>query len=326
MFTSNQQSLAESGASDRPPILEKGSYVPWASRFRRFLDNKQEDGERMWSSIETRPYERQMITNLDDPNKAIHEPISKMTEANKKQYFVDINVMIYLLQGIPNIYNSVDASKDAKTMWERIKRLMRGSKKTKQVKHSRLMDEFNTFVAMEGESLTSMYERITTLVNVMDWNEICPLLNFSIHYNLRKENFQCYNCNAKDDNAHDCPKPKVPDARYFNEQKLLTMKDEVGGTFNAEENNLMLDITYGDDTLEELTAAVIMTARIQPADEKVMLSQNMMLTLSVSGTDEHDSNVHDQSFDIESLVYNAKKEAENQQRMNKELKKQKELL
>ncbi|GJS40976.1 hypothetical protein Tco_0566019 [Tanacetum coccineum] len=37
-------------------------------------------------------------------------------------------------------------------------------------------------------------------------------------------------------------------------------------------------------------------------------------------------NAHDQSFDIESLVYNVQREAENQQRLNIELKKQNELL
>ncbi|GKA92483.1 hypothetical protein Tco_0814408 [Tanacetum coccineum] len=35
MSASNQQTLAESRASERPPLLEKGSYVPWASRFLR---------------------------------------------------------------------------------------------------------------------------------------------------------------------------------------------------------------------------------------------------------------------------------------------------
>ncbi|GJU41326.1 hypothetical protein Tco_1194283 [Tanacetum coccineum] len=40
MSASNQQTLAESGATDRPPILEKGNYIPWESRFRRFLENK----------------------------------------------------------------------------------------------------------------------------------------------------------------------------------------------------------------------------------------------------------------------------------------------
>ncbi|GJV55799.1 hypothetical protein Tco_1456804 [Tanacetum coccineum] len=43
----NQQTLADSRANERPPMLEKGNYIPWESRFRRFLDNKLEDGERM---------------------------------------------------------------------------------------------------------------------------------------------------------------------------------------------------------------------------------------------------------------------------------------
>ncbi|GJR98315.1 hypothetical protein Tco_0270489 [Tanacetum coccineum] len=43
-------------------------------------------------------------------------------------------------------------------------------------------------------------------------------------------------------------------------------------------------------------------------------------------TDEHDLNVHGQSFDIESLIYNVPKEAKNQQRMNNELKIKKALL
>ncbi|GJX93452.1 hypothetical protein Tco_0348038 [Tanacetum coccineum] len=60
-------------------------------------------------------------------------------------------------------------------MWEMIRRLMHGSEKTKQQRHSRLVDEFDKFVMVEGESLSSVYERLTTLVNVMDRNEIRPL-------------------------------------------------------------------------------------------------------------------------------------------------------
>nr|GEU92994.1 hypothetical protein [Tanacetum cinerariifolium] len=37
--------IDESCTEGRPPILEKGSYMPWASRFLRFLDNKKEEGE-----------------------------------------------------------------------------------------------------------------------------------------------------------------------------------------------------------------------------------------------------------------------------------------
>ncbi|GJW79262.1 hypothetical protein Tco_0140944 [Tanacetum coccineum] len=117
-----------------------------------------------------------MITDLDNPTDKIPEPISKMTDVNKKQYFADIKVMNYLLQGISNdIYNFVDACKDSKQRWERIKRLMQGSEISEQERHSRLMNEFDKFVAMEGESLVSVYERMTTLVNVMDRNNVRPI-------------------------------------------------------------------------------------------------------------------------------------------------------
>ncbi|GJR93966.1 hypothetical protein Tco_0266140 [Tanacetum coccineum] len=126
-------------------------------------------------------YKRPMIANPYNTTKRIFEPLSKMTEGNKKQYIANVKVMNYLLQAIPNdIYNSVDACKNAKDMWERIKQLMFGSDVTSHVRHSRLMDEFDKFAAKERESswmkfgtiyskegesfLESVYEILTTLV------------------------------------------------------------------------------------------------------------------------------------------------------------------
>ncbi|GJS35156.1 hypothetical protein Tco_0533538 [Tanacetum coccineum] len=84
MSSSNQQTLADSGANERPPMLEKGNYIPRESRFRRLLDNKLEEGERMWHSIEKRPYVRPMIPDPDNTTQQIVEPLSKMTKINKK--------------------------------------------------------------------------------------------------------------------------------------------------------------------------------------------------------------------------------------------------
>ncbi|GJW06363.1 hypothetical protein Tco_1568786 [Tanacetum coccineum] len=176
MSASNQQTLADSGVNERPLMLVKGNYIPWESKFRRFLDNNLEEGEWMWRSIETEPYVRPMIPGPDDTRQQIIEPQSKMTEINKKRYIADVRVMNYLIQAIPNdIYNSVDACKTSKEMWERIKRLMYGSDVTNHVRYSRLMDEFDKFAAKEGESLESMYERLTTLVNIMDRNNVRPI-------------------------------------------------------------------------------------------------------------------------------------------------------
>nr|GEY13106.1 hypothetical protein [Tanacetum cinerariifolium] len=133
MSTPNQQTLTDSGANERSPMLEKGNYIPWESRFRRFLDNKLEVGDRMWHSIEKGPYVRPMIPNPNKPTEQILEPLSKMTGGNKKQYIADVRVMKYLFQAILNDYNLVDACKNAKDMWERIKRLMFGSDVTNHV-------------------------------------------------------------------------------------------------------------------------------------------------------------------------------------------------
>ncbi|GJW40910.1 putative ribonuclease H-like domain-containing protein [Tanacetum coccineum] len=173
---SNQQTLAESGANARPPMLEKGNYIPWESRFRRFLENQLEEGERMWHSIQHGPYQRPLVPNPDNPEDQILEPLSKMTEGDKKKYIADVRVMNYILQAIPNdIYNSVDACANAKEMWERIKRLMHGSDITATVRHSRLMDEFDKFAAKYGESLDSVHERLMTLVTIMDRNNVRPI-------------------------------------------------------------------------------------------------------------------------------------------------------
>ncbi|GJX20227.1 hypothetical protein Tco_0222904 [Tanacetum coccineum] len=47
---------------------------------------------------------------------------------------------------------------------------------------------------------------------------------------------------------------------------LLAMKDEAGSNLNNEENDCMLDTSYGEETMEELIDAVILTARNQPVD------------------------------------------------------------
>nr|GFB49492.1 hypothetical protein [Tanacetum cinerariifolium] len=84
----------------------------------------------------------------------------------------------------------------------------------------------------------------------------------------RKINVQCYNFNGRGHYARDCPKTRVRDAKYFREQMLLATKDEAGVHLDEEENGFMLDNAYGDNTLKELNAIVIMMAHIQPTDDK----------------------------------------------------------
>ncbi|GJV94225.1 hypothetical protein Tco_1542038 [Tanacetum coccineum] len=69
--------------------------------------------------------------------------------------------------------------------------------------------------------------------------------------NSRKENVQYYNCNEK-----------------------------AGSNLNDEENDFMLDNSFRDETLEELTAIVIMMVRIQPTDDNGVQKPNYDAKLS----------------------------------------------
>ncbi|GKA44121.1 hypothetical protein Tco_0736845 [Tanacetum coccineum] len=70
------------------------------------------------------------------------------------------------------------------------------------------------------------------------------------------------------------------------------MKDEAGSNLNNEENDFMLDTSYGEETMEELTAAVMLMDRIQPADDnaETVPSYDAKVVSEVNAS----SKVHDQ--------------------------------
>ncbi|GJY72316.1 hypothetical protein Tco_0476019 [Tanacetum coccineum] len=70
--------------------------------------------------------------------------------------------------------------------------LMYGSDVTNHIRHSRLMDEFDKFAAKEGESLESVYKRLTTLVNIMD-------LQFEQHVQASKAKRAAIMCSTSSD-------------------------------------------------------------------------------------------------------------------------------
>ncbi|GJZ34961.1 retrovirus-related pol polyprotein from transposon TNT 1-94 [Tanacetum coccineum] len=473
---SNQQTFADSGASARPPMLERGNYIPWESRFKRLLDNKLEEGERMWNSIQNGPYVRPMIpdpdgaVNINGTVKQILEPLSKMTVDNKKQYIADVKVMNYLLQAIPNdIYNSVDASngESLEFVYERLTMLVNIMDPNNIVSYDMLYDSFIQFephvLASKAKKAAKNHDPLALIAHsnasssqshanssyspqpyyvthpssVVDYEDeyqgelqgdsqedklttAMMLLaraitqKFSTPTNNRlrtssntrnqaviqdgrvdiqtknagyggngnknagrqsrnqafnagngnddsnqiiqrvprtestpgKANVQCYNCNEKGHYARDCQKPRVRDAKYFREQMLLAMKDEAGSNLNNEENDFMLDTSYGEETIEALTTAAVSEVNASSKVHEQMRHEKRKTIIQTSdddqidsniifddpyvenngGTSDHDSNDHDEYHKIQMLAYDVQREAENQKRLNNELKKQKMLL
>ncbi|GKG37357.1 hypothetical protein Tco_0447530, partial [Tanacetum coccineum] len=56
------RSLAEADSETRPPMLERGSYIPWASRFRRYLNRKRDNQKWLLKALDEGPYVFKIFT------------------------------------------------------------------------------------------------------------------------------------------------------------------------------------------------------------------------------------------------------------------------
>ncbi|GJT98944.1 gag-pol polyprotein [Tanacetum coccineum] len=138
-----QQSLADAGSETRPPMLERGSYIPWASRFRRYINRNRENQKWLNKALDEGPYQFEMFPN--------NSTVPKLQTAEDLQgdallhYDAEIELMNLILLSIPNdIYNSVDACTSAKDMWKRV----------------------------EWEALVSVYNRFAQLMNDLERNDM----------------------------------------------------------------------------------------------------------------------------------------------------------
>ncbi|GKC59258.1 hypothetical protein Tco_1086856 [Tanacetum coccineum] len=136
-------------------MLEKGSYVPWASHFMSYIDGKKAYEKMLKDAITNGPYQ--------------------MKEMNDPGNLTDIDAMNLILLGILNyIYNTVDACKTTQAMWNRVRRLIQGTDLSKQERDSRLSNEFDKFTYVDGESIELVYEFFSRLMNDMDRHEVLP--------------------------------------------------------------------------------------------------------------------------------------------------------
>ncbi|GKA67858.1 hypothetical protein Tco_0767775 [Tanacetum coccineum] len=179
-----QQSLAEAGSETRPPMLERGSYIPWASRFKRFLNRKRENQKWLLKALEDGPYVFRNITPTGSMLPRLQE-VEDLQGDDLLYYDAEMELTNMILLSIPNeIYNSVDSCKTAKEMWDRVERLMRGTIQNQVDRETRFTNEFDQFVAEPGESLVSVYNRFAQLMNDLERNNMkFPTVSFDDLFN-----------------------------------------------------------------------------------------------------------------------------------------------
>ncbi|GKA97828.1 putative reverse transcriptase domain-containing protein [Tanacetum coccineum] len=336
--TTHQQSLADSGYETRPLMLKRGSYIPWASRFRRYLNRKRDNRKWLNKAIDEGPYEfKEFTPSESEPPRMQKE--EDLTGGDLKHYEAKIEAMNLILISIPNdIYNSMDACNTAQAMRQRVKCLMRGILQNKVDRETRFNNEFDQFVAEPGEALVSVYNQ-----EIIEGNNVQNDAK-NLRRTLRTTssgsaaNVQCYNCSENGHYARNFLKPKVRDSKYFMEQMLLVKYDEAVVTLTDEQNDFLVADATRMEEIKELSANICLMAKIQPANIDSDTGQAMILHFSVSNiifdepnvdvnsdSVEYNNNVQ-ASYELEQLARNAYKEAEKQQINANKVKQQNKVL
>ncbi|GJS75281.1 hypothetical protein Tco_0725162 [Tanacetum coccineum] len=171
MSTSNthQQSLADVGSKIRSSMLERGSYIPWASHFRRYINRKRENKKWLNKAIDEGTYEFRTFTpsETEEPRMQTEEDLRG---DDLKHYEDEIEAMNLILISIPNdIYNFVDACTIAQAMWQRVERLINGIKFPKVTVNTKFLNclqpewlKYVTQVRLAKRLTEDTYDDLTT--------------------------------------------------------------------------------------------------------------------------------------------------------------------
>ncbi|GJR09585.1 hypothetical protein Tco_0792237 [Tanacetum coccineum] len=178
-----QQSLADAGSETRPPMLEKGSYIPWVSRFRRCINRKRENRKWLNKALDEGPYQFQMFVPTGSTLPTL-QTAEDLQGDELLHYDAKIKLMNLILLSIPNeIYNSVDDCATTKEMWKRVERLMRGNIQNQIDRETRFTNKFDQFVAEPGEALVYVYNRFAQLMNDLERNKmIFPIVTVNTKF------------------------------------------------------------------------------------------------------------------------------------------------
>ncbi|GJZ74605.1 ribonuclease H-like domain-containing protein [Tanacetum coccineum] len=192
MSTSNthQQSLVDVGSETRLPMLERGSYIPWASYFRRYLNRKRENKKWLSKAIDEGPYEFRIFTPSDTEAPRMQKE-EDLRGDDLKHYEAEIEAMNLIIISIPNnIYNSMDACKTEKAMCRN------SGNDGRNTRRLYVQEEI-----IEGNNVQNDAGNIQRTLQITSLRMVA--------------NVQCYNCSEKGHYACNCPKPRVRDSKYF---------------------------------------------------------------------------------------------------------------
>ncbi|GKE65243.1 hypothetical protein Tco_1519404 [Tanacetum coccineum] len=186
------------------------------------------------------------------------------------------------------------------------------------------MDDFNKFAAKEGELLESVYERLTTLVNIMDRNNVRPIsvsINTKFLNCLQPEWSKYVTMSHASQSYSNSPQPyyvthpsSVVDYEEDYQGKLQGAVTEPNydpkAVSKVNVSHIMIPKWVHEHKNNGKRKTVVNTSDDDQIDSNIIFDDPYVE--NNDGSDKHDSNVHDQYHDVKIMAYNVQREAENQ--------------
>ncbi|GJT62487.1 retrovirus-related pol polyprotein from transposon TNT 1-94 [Tanacetum coccineum] len=300
--SAHQQSLVNAVSETHTLMLERGSYIPWASRFRRdalkqyevdikamnlILISVSNDiynsvdscqmAQEMWLRVE-RLMQGTALSVVDRETRNMRK-LSLLLEQKKLEKTHDPLAIVAHTIPRRNIPNDPEDSLTIALMLLARAITQRYSTPT----NNRLRSSSNTRnqavvqvdrVNIQSRNVGNYGRNARCLYNIQEKSAEGSNVQKETR-NVQRDlqtyssenvtNVQCYNCNEKGHYCN-CPKPRVWDSKYFMEQMLLAKKDEAAVILSNKQNDFLLADAAQMKELEELNANICMMARIQPTN------------------------------------------------------------
>ncbi|GJW97665.1 hypothetical protein Tco_0179473 [Tanacetum coccineum] len=332
MSTSNthQKSLVDSGSETRPLMLERGSYIPLASHFRRYLNQKRENKKWLNKAIDEGPYVFKDFTPPDSQSPRLQ------TEDDLKHYEAEIEKLVNASR-----VKKLEKSHDPLALVAHTGSSSR-TPSPYYVTNPSFVDDYDN--DYQGGAFQNNFEYPPTSAMMLLARAITQRYSNPTNNRLRtssntknqaivqadRVNIQSRNSgndgrdtrrsyvqkeiikgNNKGHYARNCPKLKVRDSKYFMEQMLLAKQDEAGVTLTDEHNDFIVaDVTRREE-IKELSANICLMARIQPTNidsnagpsyDSAFLSEQPKIINDTIGDDQINSNIifDEQNVDVNS--------------------------
>ena len=148
----------EIGTTNKPPRLQStDDYHNWVFRFKSFL-LYQDSG--LWRSIENGPHVPM--------NGAARVAPADYTEADNKQIGRDGRCFAALTMALPTeLSHGFQSCENAKELWLALQKRFEGNADMQASRKNLLLQQFNDFRHVNGESLESLINRYIRLINTM---------------------------------------------------------------------------------------------------------------------------------------------------------------